>query len=238
MVEGLEEREALWEAFSAYVDPGLAERVLREGSSLEGQDRHVSVLFLDIREFTAFSESARPRDVMALLNEFWELIVPVLLKWGGHANKFIGDGVLGVFGAPDDLLDHALAATSAALEIADLVAVRYGGTINVGIGVNTGHVIAGTVGGGGRVEFTVIGDAVNTAQRVEDVTRATGDTLLITEATREQLPEGLFSFEHRGAAELKGKTVPVQVWHVDRAVRASRAHGSTGDFATVGDSEQ
>jgi adenylate cyclase len=237
MVEGLGEREQLWEAFSAYVDPGLAARVLREGSSLEGQDREVSILFLDIREFTAFSESARPRDVMALLNEFWDLIVPVLLKWGGHANKFIGDGVLGVFGAPDDLLDHALAATSAALEIADLVAVRYGGTINVGIGVNTGHVIAGTVGGGGRVEFTVIGDAVNTAQRVEDATRATGDTLLITEATREQLPDGLFSFEARGAAELKGKTVPVQVFQVDRAVREAAVPGASADFATVADAE-
>jgi class 3 adenylate cyclase len=238
MVEGLGEREALREAFSAYVDPDLAERVLREGASLEGQDREVSMLFLDIREFTAFSERARPRDVMALLNEFWDLIVPVLLRWGGHANKFIGDGVLGVFGAPDDLPDHALAATSAALEISDLVSVRYGGTINVGIGVNTGHVIAGTVGGGGRVEFTVIGDAVNTAQRVEDATRVTGDTILITEATRKRLPDGLFNFEPRGAAELRGKTVPVQVWRVDRAVRAARSSGGSGDFATVGDSEQ
>ncbi len=234
LVEGLGEREALHRAFSAYVDPGLAERVLREGSELSGEDREVSMLFLDIREFTVFSESARPRDVMALLNEFWDLVVPVLLRWGGHANKFIGDGVLGVFGAPDDLADHALAATSAALEIADIVQSRYGGTINVGIGVNTGHVIAGTVGGGGRVEFTVIGDAVNTASRVEEATRATGDTILITEATRRQLPEGLFEFEPRGSAELKGKTVPVQVWRVERAVRAQRVDGSTGDYATVG----
>lgn len=233
LVQGLGEREKLHRAFSAYVDPGLAERVLREGSELSGEDREVSVLFLDIREFTAFSESARPRDVMALLNEFWDLVVPVLLHWGGHANKFIGDGVLGVFGAPDDLADHALAATSAALEIADLVHVRYEGTINVGIGVNTGHVIAGTVGGGGRVEFTVIGDAVNTASRVEEATRATGDTILITEATRRQLPEGLFQFEPRGSAELKGKTVPVKLWHVERWLGAARIDDSTEDFATV-----
>ena len=234
LVEGLEEREKLHRAFSAYVDPGLAERILREGSDLQGQDREVSMLFLDIREFTAFSESARPRDVMALLNEFWDLVVPVLLRRGGHANKFIGDGVLGVFGAPDDLDHHALAATRSALEIADLVQGRYGGTINVGIGVNTGHVIAGTVGGGGRLEFTVIGDAVNTASRVEEATRATGDTILITEATRRQLPEGLFAFEPRGSAELKGKTVPVQVWSVERLIRAQRVDDSTGDFATVG----
>ncbi len=235
LVEGLEEREKLHRAFSAYVDPGLAERILREGSDLEGEDREVSMLFLDIREFTAFSESARPRDVMALLNEFWDLVVPVLLRRGGHANKFIGDGVLGVFGAPDDLDHHALAATRSALEIADLVQARYGGTINVGIGVNTGHVIAGTVGGGGRLEFTVIGDAVNTASRVEEATRATGDTILITEATRRQLPPGVFAFEPRGSAQLKGKTVPVQVWSVERAIRAQRlVDDSTGDLATVG----
>jgi adenylate cyclase len=237
MVEGLAEREALLAAFAAYVDPGLAERVLREGNALEGQEREVSVLFLDIREFTSFSESARPRDVMALLNEFWELLVPVLLKWGGHANKFIGDGLLGVFGAPDDLGDHALAAASAALEISDLVRSRYGGTINVGIGVNTGAVIAGTVGGGGRVEYTVIGDAVNTAARVEEATRVTGDTILITEATRMQLPPGIFHFEPRGSAELKGKSVPVQVWHVERALRARSRESSTEEFLAIGSDE-
>ena len=101
MVEGLEERERLREAFGAYVDPALAERVLREGSDLEGEEVEVSVLFLDIRNFTAFAEQARPHEVVSMLNGFWELVVPVLLRHGGHANKFIGDGLLGVFGAPE-----------------------------------------------------------------------------------------------------------------------------------------
>ena len=212
MVEGLAERETLREAFGAYVDPGLAERVLREGADLEGEDVDVSVLFLDIREFTAFAERSRPGDVVALLNEFWELVVPVLLRWRGHANKFIGDGLLGVFGAPDRIPDHAICATSAALEIAELVAERYRGSINVGIGVNTGRVIAGTVGGGGRIEFTVIGDAVNTASRVEAATRETGDAVLITEATRRLLPVDRFDVEHREPVPMKGKRVPVQLW--------------------------
>jgi len=101
MVEGLDEGERLRRAFGAYVDPGLAERVLAEGADLAGEELEVSVLFLDVREFTAFAETARPREVVALLNDLWELAVPVLLRHGGHANKFIGDGLLGVFGAPD-----------------------------------------------------------------------------------------------------------------------------------------
>src|ERR1035437_675904 len=116
MVEGLGERERLREAFGAYVDPGLAERVLREGSDLAGEEVEVSVLCLDIRDFTAFAERSSPRQIVGTLNEFWELVVAVLLRHGGHANKFLGDGLLGVFGAPERVEDHADRAVTAALE--------------------------------------------------------------------------------------------------------------------------
>lgn len=212
MVEGLNERERLREAFGAYVDPGLAERVLREGSDLPAEEVAVTVLFLDIRDFTAFAERARPEEVVALLNGFWEVVVPVLLRYGGHANKFIGDGLLGVFGAPQRLADHAERAVRAAREIVARVHERYGGEIGVGIGVNSGCVVAGTVGGGGRVEFTVIGDAVNTAARVEAATRETGDDVLITDSTRALLADGEFAFEARPAVPLKGKREPVRLW--------------------------
>jgi adenylate cyclase len=213
MAEGLDERERLREAFGAYVDPALAERVLREGSALEGEEVDVSVLCLDIRDFTAFAERATPREVVSTLNEFWELVVPVLLGHGGHANKFIGDGLLGVFGAPDLLTDHADRAVAAALEIVARVRGRYEDGLAVGIGVNSGSVVAGTVGGGGRVEFTVIGDAVNTASRVETATRETGDVVLITDSTRAALTErGSFALEPRGFVELKGKRDHVRLW--------------------------
>jgi HAMP domain-containing protein len=101
MIEGLDEGERLRQVFGAYVDPRLAERVLAEGADLAGEELEVSVLFLDVRGFTAFAERARPREVVTLLNDLWELAVPVLLRHGGHANKFIGDGLLGVFGAPE-----------------------------------------------------------------------------------------------------------------------------------------
>jgi class 3 adenylate cyclase len=209
MVEGLDERERLREAFGAYVDPGLAERVLSEGVDLEGEEVEASILFLDVRNFTAFAEHARPHEVVSLLTGLWELVVPVLLRHGGHANKFIGDGLLGVFGAPDRCADHANRAVAAALEIAELVHATYGPRVGVGIGVNSGRVIAGTVGGGGRVEFTVIGDAVNTAARVEAATRETGDDVLITDATRAALTPGRFAFDEREPVPMKGKSESV-----------------------------
>jgi class 3 adenylate cyclase len=212
MAEGLDERERLREAFGAYVDPVLAERVLREGSDLAGEEVEVTVLCLDIRGFTAFAEQAAPREVVAELNEFWELVVPVLLRHGGHANKFIGDGLLGVFGAPELVPDHADRAVAAALELRSCLSERYEGTLGVGIGINSGSVIAGTVGGGGRVEFTVIGDVVNTASRVESATREVGDDVLITESCRMLLTPGRVALEARGVVELKGKREQVRLW--------------------------
>lgn len=212
MMAGLQEREQLREAFGAFVDPVLADRVLAEGTILEGEEVEVSILFLDIREFTAFAERASGREVVDRLNHFFETVVPVLGRHCGHANKFVGDGLLGVFGAPDRVPDHADHAVAAALEIAALVRGRYGDELRIGIGVNSGPVVAGTIGGGGRVEFTVIGDAVNTAARVEEVTRATGDDVLVTEATRCLLTCDTSDFVERPTVELKGKTERVRIW--------------------------
>jgi adenylate cyclase len=136
--------------------------------------------------------------------------VPVLEHHGGHVDKFIGDGLLAVFGAPEPLVGHAEWGVAAAREIAVVVHERFGSGLQIGIGVNSGPVVAGTVGGGGRLEFTVIGDVVNTAARVERVTRETGDDVLITEATRMLLddPKGVLP---RGTVDLPGKRDRVQV---------------------------
>jgi class 3 adenylate cyclase len=211
MIVRLEERERLREAFGAYVDPGLAEAVLRDGT-LEGDEVDVSVLFVDIRGFTAYAERAGAREVVARLNDFFELVVPILLRHGGHANKFVGDGLLGVFGAPDRHEDHADRAVESALEIAETVREGYGEDLRIGIGVNSGEVMAGTVGGGGRLDFTVIGDTVNTAARVEEATRKTGDDVLITEATRGRLQREACEFEERPAAVMKGKARAVRLY--------------------------
>jgi class 3 adenylate cyclase len=220
-VAGLEERERLREAFGVYVDPDVAERVLAEGVALEGEEVEVSVLFLDVRGFTQLAETAGAREVVGRLNTLFDAVVPCIVKHGGHANKFIGDGLLAVFGAPDRRPDHADRALAAALDIVEHVR---GSDLEIGIGANSGEVIAGSVGGGSRYEFTVIGDPVNVASRVEEATKVTGDAVLVTEELRSRLRSSPdVDWCTRTDVALKGKAEPVTLYAPQvRAPVASR----------------
>jgi adenylate cyclase len=181
MQAGLAERQRLQAAFGTYVDPILAARLLEQGDDVfTGERREVTVMFVDVRDFTPFAESNTAEDTVARLNALFEIVVPAVVDAGGHVNKFLGDGALAVFGAPNDMADHADAAVSAAVLIHRLVAERFGGELRIGIGINTGLVIAGTIGGGSKLEFTLIGDTVNVAARVEQLTKTTGDAILLT----------------------------------------------------------
>jgi adenylate cyclase len=216
MQAGLAERQRLQAAFGTYVDPALALRLLEQGDDVfTGERREVSVMFVDIRDFTPFAEANPAEDVVARLNALFEIVVPAVMNAGGHVNKFLGDGALAVFGAPNDLADHADAAVAAALLIQGLVAERFGGALRIGIGVNTGVVIAGTIGGAGKLEFTLIGDTVNVAARVEQLTKTTGDTILLTHQCVDALaspPSGLID---RGFHALKGKAAALQVFGLE-----------------------
>src|SRR4051794_169073 len=218
MLTGLQERERLREAFGSYVSPDVAERVMAEGELLEGEDVEVTVMFVDIRDFTSLAERSSARETVAYLNDFFGLVVPIVERHRGHPNKFIGDGLMAVFGAPERLTDHASRALDAARAIATAVEERYGDGLRVGIGLNSGPVSVGTVGGGGRLEFTVIGDAVNVAARVEHLTRETGDTILLTEATHCLLDDDA-GLEPRGDVALKGKSDPIPVYAVPVGAR-------------------
>jgi class 3 adenylate cyclase len=217
MMDGLSEREALREAFGAYVDPDVAERVLEEGELIEGQEREVSVMILDVFDFTEFAERSSARETVTFLNDLFGIAVPCVKEHGGHANKFLGDGLLAVFGAPERLSDHADRAVAAAREIAAKLGEHFGDDVRFGIGVNSGPVVVGSVGGGGRLEFAVIGDPVNVAARVEHLTRETGDVILITEATRcllvrDRTIDG--ELEPRGEFALKGVSEPVPIYAI------------------------
>jgi adenylate cyclase len=167
-----------------YVDPALAARLLEQGDDVfTGERREVTVMFVDVRDFTPFAEANTAEDTVARLNALFDIVVPAVVDAGGHINKFLGDGAFGVFGAPNDLAGHADAAVAAAVLIQRLVAERFGGQLRIGIGINTGVVIAGTIGGGGKLEFTLIGDAVNVAARVEQLTKTTADAILLTQQT-------------------------------------------------------
>src|SRR5215217_5444273 len=228
MMEGLSEREALREAFGAYVDPDVAERVLEEGELIEGQEREVTVMILDVCDFTEFAQRSSARETVTFLNDMFGIVVPCVTRHGGHANKFIGDGLLAVFGAPDRLPDHADRALAAAGDIGRQLAERFGDEVQFGIGINSGPVVVGSVGGGGRLEFAVIGDPVNVAARVERLTRETGDVVLVTEATRCLLSTGEIELDARGDFALKGVSEPVPIYAVglpldESSSRTSRA---------------
>jgi adenylate cyclase len=216
MQVGLREREHLHAAFGSYVDPVLAQRLLESGSSMfEGEHVVVTVLFADVRGFTAYAEGVDPGTAVERLNALFDVVVPVLQEHGGHANHYLGDGVLAVFGAPLSVPDHAGAAVAAAVEMQRRVRAEFGGELRLGIGINTGPVIAGTVGGGGRHEFTVIGDTVNVAARVEQLTKETGDAILITDATRAALPTPRPRSRSRGAFDVRGKAAKITVHAVN-----------------------
>ena len=218
MQAGLAERQRLQAAFGTYVDPVLASRLLEQGDDVfTGERREVTVMFVDIRDFTPFAESNSAEDTVSRLNALFDIVVPAVVEAGGHVNKFLGDGALAVFGAPNELVDHADAAVNAAVSIDRLVAEGFGGDLRIGIGINTGSVIAGTIGGGSKLEFTLIGDTVNVAARVEQLTKTTGDTILLTQQTVDGMATRPDRLVDRGAHVLKGKAASVQIFGLDDA---------------------
>jgi class 3 adenylate cyclase len=230
MVEGLAERERIREAFGTYLDKEVAEYILSEGFGDEGVEVEVTVMFCDVRDFTAFASGASPQQVVASLNGLFEVIVPIIARHGGHVDKFEGDGLLAVFGVPDPFSDHADRATRAACEIATAVNREHAaGELRVGVGLNTGVVIAGSIGGAGRLNFSVIGGAVNIASRVEAQTRATGDDILVTNETWQRLSHE-FEAENRGKFELRGVSEPV-------ALYAPKPAGEAGPGSTDADAD-
>jgi class 3 adenylate cyclase len=214
----LTERQRLQAAFGNYVDPALAERLLEQGDDIfTGERREVTVMFVDIRDFTPFAEAHTAEETVARLNEMFEVMVPAVVEAGGHINRFLGDGAMVVFGAPNDLADHADAALTGAVQIHRLLIQRFGGALRIGIGINTGVVIAGTIGGGAHLEFGLIGDTTNVAARVEQLTKTTGDAILMTRQTVDALVEPPLGLAGRGSYELKGKSAAVAVYALDHA---------------------
>ena len=177
-----------------------------------GQAREVTVFFSDIRGFTAMSETRTAAQIVDMLNDYFEQMVEIIVRYEGTVDKFVGDGLLAVFGAPRRQDDHADRALRAALAIDHAVRQQGPGDLAIGIGLNSGPVVAGNVGGAGRLEFSVIGDAVNVAARVESATRQTGDVILLAENVRRLLRDHAVELEARPDVPLKGKREPVMLY--------------------------
>ncbi len=189
-----------------------------------------TVAFVDIRGFTAYADGATARETVAFLNEFFAVVIPVVEKHGGVVNKLLGDGLLAAFGAPKPLPDHADRALAAAVAIQAGVESEFGGRCRIGIGINSGLILSGTMGAGGCTEIGLIGDPVNVAARVQDATRELGERILVTEAAAALVETREFRLEARGKLELRGKGEAVGVYAIgDATVAESRnALGTPG----------
>jgi adenylate cyclase len=185
---------------------------------LSGERRDVTVLFCDIRGFTPTAESIPPEDVVDLLNSFYDLMIEATFKYDGTLDKFLGDGVMAIFGAPLFRQDHAVMAARAALAmqvgVRQLSAERVAlgkPPLSVGIGLNAGEAIAGTVGTSERMEYTVIGDSVNLASRLESIA---GPGQVLVSATTYARLNGAVRGRPLGRFTVKGKEDDVEVWEL------------------------
>jgi class 3 adenylate cyclase len=240
MVEGLAERERLRDAFGTYLDKSVAEYILSEGFSEEGEEAEVSILVCDVRDFTSFAAQADAKDVVMRLNALFAVVVPIVNRHGGHVDKFIGDGLLAMFGTPEPFADHGDRAVRAACEMARVVNSEDEPGFRIGVGVNSGRVVAGSIGGAGRLNFSIIGDAVNVADRVESATRELDEEVLITEATARELSDAI-ELTDCGMHELKGLPGPLRLYAPrireaagvqpgEEPLAAGRADGRRGDL--------
>jgi class 3 adenylate cyclase len=216
-VDGLEEREHVKDTFGRFVSRDVAEAVLAGRVPLEGEKREVSILFQDIRGFTALSEKLDPATLLKVLNRFFTEVVGAVEAEGGVVKQFTGDGVMALFGAPQPRADHAPRAARAALGIVKRleglnVTLKEKGfpALTIGIGIHTGEVVAGLIGPDERVEYGVVGEAVNLAARVESLTKDIPTTILVSSEIAARLGEG-FTFGRTESLPVKGKTDPVQV---------------------------
>jgi len=206
--------------FGQHVSPAVMEKLLTQKAGLETEVRHVTVLFLDIRNFTTFSEARTPDQVVDYLNRLFAFMVDEINDHGGLVNKFLGDGFMAVFGAPLDDGQSELNALNAALAISDRLKAALAAGLEptrIGIGLHSGPAVTGNVGSLQRQEYTLIGDVVNLASRIESHTKAVGAEILVsravwdaTRANAAELPDGV----PLGPVTVKGREAPVELIRV------------------------
>jgi len=196
MTKGLVERERLRDAFGRYVAPELAEQVMKHGVSMGGTQVRATVLFIDIRGFTTLSEQMEPARVVDLLNRYFAAVGPPIRDEEGFINKFGGDSLLAVFGAPVPTEEHEIRAVRAALGVRKALAAFNAREeaegrmpLRIGMGIHCGEMIAGSVGSPDRMEYTVIGDVVNVAARLQALTKDLGVDVLISRDVFEKVKD-------------------------------------------------
>jgi adenylate cyclase len=219
--EGREKRK-MKRLFGQYVSKDVYEQLVAnpELARLGGQRRQMTVLFSDIRGFTTVSEKGQPEEIVAILNEYFTRMVEIVFEHKGTLDKFVGDMVMALFGAPLDDANHAEHAVDAALKMIrelnrlnEKWAAEGRPSLDIGIGISTGPMIAGNIGSEAIMSYTVIGDSVNLGARLESLNKEYGTRIIISEATRDALP-GRYQLRPLGDVVVKGKTRPVAIFEV------------------------
>lgn len=221
MAKGLEEREFIRNTFQKFVHKDIANELLKNPGKVKvgGERKKVTVLFTDIRNFTSFSERMSPEEVVAMLNRHFSSMLPIIDRHGGVLDKFIGDAMMVTFGTPFPKDDDALRAVKAGLLIREMrrslneKRVSEGKeAIHIGIGINTGLVVAGNIGSEERMEYTVLGDVVNTASRIEGLSKE--EDVLVSEDTYNEIKDHITVNQEKEEVYLKGKSRPVGIYKV------------------------
>jgi len=215
------ELEQLQKAFGQFAPSDVVEDIISQGVSKRGHRREVTILFADLVGFTAMSESMDPQELVDILNGYFESMTQAIAPNKGQVSKFIGDGILALFGAPDPNPWQAIDAVKAALAMRTgldtynkQLAKKLNQKLGLGVGIHKGQVIAGVIGSRTLKEYTVIGDVVNTASRIEGLTRKHKVDILISESVMQGLDES-FLLREMPALPVKGKTQDIVTWTVD-----------------------
>lgn len=209
-----------------YVSPDVAEQLMSrpENIALGGNRQEVTVMFCDIRGFTEYSENKDPEQVVYRLNQYLSVMSKVIFTFGGTLDKYLGDGLMAVFGAPVNYPDHVQRAVRAAMEMKKEVerlnmkwVSQREAPLKIGIGINSGSVLVGNVGSPERMDYTVIGENVNLASRLESLTKTYNETIIVSERSVRMIGGqeiNQYSFRHLGQAQVKGFSLPIDVYTV------------------------
>ncbi|MFM9984897.1 MAG: CHASE2 domain-containing protein [Flavobacteriales bacterium] len=210
-------------AFGSYVSPEVVDQIIKNSSRMQlgGEKKQLTVLFSDIRGFTSYSEGLDPQQIVAVLNLYLSLMSDIIFKHKGTIDKFIGDAIMAIFGAPVPQIDHADRACLVALgmikelEVYNRENVQEGRQpLYIGVGVNTGDMTVGNIGSEKRFDYTVVGDSVNLGSRLEGLTKYFGVEIIISDMTRNACVTDQFIFRDLASVKVKGKDLPVRVFEL------------------------